>query len=131
MPALAEHLHSISFSVRALVMPWLMGAFVGSLPLELVLRLWDVMFLEGNTSILFRAALAILDYHAEVRRASRSEAAIAWIEVASERGSGAKLWGRCIVIPHGRYVSFGNVRIGIVICDGSFDEVMGMISLRG
>ena len=70
MPTLAEHLCNISFSVRALVMPWLMGAFVGSLPLELVLRLWDVMFLEGNTSILFRAALAILDYHAEVRRAS-------------------------------------------------------------
>jgi hypothetical protein len=66
LPDLADHLSETSFSVRAMAMPWLMGAFAGSLPLDLVLRLWDVMFFERNMSVLFRATLAILDLHGEV-----------------------------------------------------------------
>ena len=37
---------------------WFMSAFIGNLPIECVLRVWDVLFYEGSKT-LFRVALAI------------------------------------------------------------------------
>jgi hypothetical protein len=38
--------------------PWFMSVFIGTLPTESVLRVWDVLFYEGSRT-LFRVALAI------------------------------------------------------------------------
>lgn len=60
-PQLAEHFEFLGVSVRCLATPWFLSAFSTVLPLEPVLRLWDLMFFERNTSVLFRAALAMFD----------------------------------------------------------------------
>ena len=38
--------------------PWFMSLFIGTLPVESVLRVWDMLFYDGST-VIFRAALAI------------------------------------------------------------------------
>ena len=49
-----RHLPDISMCTT----PWFMSAFIGNLPIEGVLRVWDVLFYEGSKT-LFRVALAI------------------------------------------------------------------------
>ena len=64
--ALAPPFPSASAQVQALRLPtvslattaWFMSLFVGTLPIESVLRVWDCLFFEGSKT-LFRIALAI------------------------------------------------------------------------
>jgi TBC1 domain family member 6 len=44
--------------VSLVTTPWFMSLFIGTLPIESVLRVWDLLFYDGSPSI-FRAALAI------------------------------------------------------------------------
>ncbi|KAK3705395.1 hypothetical protein LTR37_013368 [Vermiconidia calcicola] len=55
--AQALRLPTISLATTA----WFMSLFVGTLPIEAVLRVWDCLFFEGSKT-LFRIALAIFKY---------------------------------------------------------------------
>eukprot|EP00457_Paulinella_chromatophora_P000478 gb/GEZN01000478.1/.p1 GENE.gb/GEZN01000478.1/~~gb/GEZN01000478.1/.p1 ORF type:complete len:1321 (-),score=202.29 gb/GEZN01000478.1/:339-4301(-) len=64
-PSLYAHLLQLRVDVSLLVLPWFMCCFVSVLlPPETVLRLWDVMAVEGRTT-LFRFALAVFVSHQE------------------------------------------------------------------
>ena len=47
--------------LSSLALPWLMCAFVGAVPLELTLRLWDLLALNGLEPLLQVAATLLLD----------------------------------------------------------------------
>lgn len=64
-------------------MPWLLCAFVGSLPLELALRVWDAAIVAG-TEALPRVAAAII--------ASRAPAAAAAGETARAPNAAARVF---------------------------------------
>lgn len=66
-PRIAAHFQKVGASFQRVSATWLMSAFAGHIPLEPLLRIWDVMFYEGDNSMLFRAALALLDINSEVR----------------------------------------------------------------
>ncbi|KAF2236767.1 RabGAP/TBC, partial [Viridothelium virens] len=53
-PQTATRLPTVSLATTS----WFMSVFVGTLPIETVLRVWDVLFYEGSKT-LFRVALAI------------------------------------------------------------------------
>jgi len=59
LPRLADHLDRLRVSLPLLATPWFMSMFVGELPTETVLRIWDCYFYEGPV-MLFRVALALL-----------------------------------------------------------------------
>lgn len=54
-PADPNHLPAITLCMTA----WFMSCFIGTLPIETVLRVWDIFFYEGSRT-LFRIALSIL-----------------------------------------------------------------------
>lgn len=54
IPGAPARLPTVSLATTA----WFMSLFVGTLPIECVLRVWDCLFLEGSKT-LFRVALAI------------------------------------------------------------------------
>eukprot|EP00873_Tetraselmis_striata_P019114 jgi/Tetstr1/439378/TSEL_027813.t1 len=60
-PRLTEHFEFLGVSVPCLSASWFLSAFANCMPLEAVLRLWDLMFFERSSSVIFRAALAMLD----------------------------------------------------------------------
>lgn len=53
-PSSAENLPPVTLALTA----WFMSCFIGTLPIETTLRVWDVFFYEGSKT-LFRVALAI------------------------------------------------------------------------
>lgn len=66
-PRLTEHFEFLGVSVPCLSASWFLSAFANCMPLEAVLRLWDLMFFERSSSVIFRAALAMLDMLSQVR----------------------------------------------------------------
>ena len=44
---------------------WFLCLFVNSLPLETCLRVWDILFFERCSSVLFRVAMALVDIYAQ------------------------------------------------------------------
>ena len=73
LPALSKHLDHLQYSnsegiacyepplVNVFTLQWFLTLFSNCLPKNLVLRIWDLIFLEGN-EILIRSALAIWEY---------------------------------------------------------------------
>jgi hypothetical protein len=43
--------------------PWFLTIFINMLPWESVLRVWDVLLFEGNRVMLFRTALALMEFY--------------------------------------------------------------------
>ncbi|KAH7373511.1 hypothetical protein KP509_17G059800 [Ceratopteris richardii] len=62
-PKLVSHLDALGLQVSWVTGPWFLSIFVNILPWESVLRVWDVLLYDGNRSMLFRTALALLDQH--------------------------------------------------------------------
>eukprot|EP00210_Caulerpa_lentillifera_P005332 g5095.t1 len=60
-PKLAEHLDELTVDVSALCPQWFLCCFVNALPTESCLRVWDILLWEGNSSFLFKVALALVD----------------------------------------------------------------------
>lgn len=58
-PLINEKINELGFPWAVILTKWLICLFSEVLPVETVLRIWDVMFAEGN-KIIFRASLAII-----------------------------------------------------------------------
>lgn len=72
LPALNQHMNELTFEkelmtesdpplVNMYTMQWFMTLFTNCLPRKLVLRIWDLILIEGN-EILIRTALGIWEY---------------------------------------------------------------------
>ena len=59
MPKLAAHLAAENCGASMYATQWFVTLFAYSLPFDVVLRIWDVMMLEGTKAV-FRVALALL-----------------------------------------------------------------------
>jgi len=58
LPKIAQHLERMQVMLTPILHQWLLCLFVTVLPLDAVVRIWDIFFLLGNT-VLFRVALAL------------------------------------------------------------------------
>ncbi|BGP46409.1 hypothetical protein JCM10450v2_002253 [Rhodotorula kratochvilovae] len=62
LPKLATHLEEQGVELSAITFSWFLSLFTDSLPIQTLLRVWDLFFIHG-TIFLFRVALAILKLH--------------------------------------------------------------------
>ncbi|KAG9158834.1 hypothetical protein Leryth_017869 [Lithospermum erythrorhizon] len=62
-PKLVNHLDYLGVQVAWVSGPWFLSIFMNMLPWETVLRVWDVLLFEGNRVMLFRTALALLEFY--------------------------------------------------------------------
>ncbi|KAK4272913.1 hypothetical protein QN277_021404 [Acacia crassicarpa] len=62
-PKLANHLDYLGVQVTWISGPWFLSIFMNTLPWESVLRVWDVLLFEGNRVMLFRTALALIEFY--------------------------------------------------------------------
>ncbi|OVA09945.1 Rab-GTPase-TBC domain [Macleaya cordata] len=62
-PKLVNHLDYLGVQVAWFTGPWFLSIFVNMLPWESVLRVWDVLLFEGNRVMLFRTALALMEFY--------------------------------------------------------------------
>eukprot|EP00730_Choanoeca_flexa_P016122 TRINITY_DN7556_c0_g1_i1.p1 TRINITY_DN7556_c0_g1~~TRINITY_DN7556_c0_g1_i1.p1 ORF type:complete len:891 (+),score=161.21 TRINITY_DN7556_c0_g1_i1:126-2798(+) len=64
LPQLSQHFKDMQFDLKATSFSWFFTAFVGTLPTECVMRIWDAFLAEGRV-VLFRYGLAVLRCHAD------------------------------------------------------------------
>ncbi|XP_052204506.1 uncharacterized protein LOC127809611 isoform X6 [Diospyros lotus] len=62
-PKLVNHLDYLGVQVAWVTGPWFLSIFMNMLPWESVLRVWDVLLFEGNRVMLFRTALALMEFY--------------------------------------------------------------------
>ncbi|GMJ11937.1 hypothetical protein like AT3G55020 [Hibiscus trionum] len=62
-PKLVSHLDHLGVQVAWVTGPWFLSIFMNMLPWESVLRIWDVFLFEGNRVMLFRTALALIEFY--------------------------------------------------------------------
>jgi hypothetical protein len=62
LPKTSQHFVKLQMETGPFMIGWFMRLFVGILPLDTTLRIWDLMFNEGG-KVLIRAGLAILKIH--------------------------------------------------------------------
>ncbi|KAF8080311.1 hypothetical protein N665_0957s0011 [Sinapis alba] len=62
-PKLVQHLDYLGVQVACVTAPWFLSIFINMLPWESVLRVWDVLLFEGNRVMLFRTALALMEFY--------------------------------------------------------------------
>ncbi|POY75796.1 hypothetical protein BMF94_1109 [Rhodotorula taiwanensis] len=62
LPKLAAHLEDQGVELSAITFGWFLSLFTDCLPIQTLLRVWDLFFIHG-TIFLFRIALAILKLH--------------------------------------------------------------------
>ncbi|KAK1392637.1 GTPase-activating protein GYP2 [Heracleum sosnowskyi] len=62
-PKLVSHLDYLGVQVGWISGPWFLSIFVNMIPWESVLRVWDVLLFEGNRVMLFRTALALMEFY--------------------------------------------------------------------
>uniref|UniRef100_A0A0X3PWH0 TBC1 domain family member 2B n=1 Tax=Schistocephalus solidus TaxID=70667 RepID=A0A0X3PWH0_SCHSO len=58
-PDLYRHLQNLEIDMSTLTLNWFMAVFVSAVPIETLLRIWDVFLLEG-IKVLFRVSLALV-----------------------------------------------------------------------
>ncbi|GAA5978730.1 hypothetical protein JCM5350_002497 [Sporobolomyces pararoseus] len=62
LPTIAEHLEEQGVELSAISFGWFLSLFTDVLPIQTLLRVWDLFFIHG-TVLLFRVALSILKLH--------------------------------------------------------------------
>mmetsp|Transcript_19619 Transcript_19619/g.27377 ORF Transcript_19619/g.27377 Transcript_19619/m.27377 type:complete len:906 (+) Transcript_19619:95-2812(+) len=62
VPELNKHFEKLKMSLILITTKWFMCLFIGNLPSETVLRLFDYFFFEG-VSVLFQCAVSVLQYY--------------------------------------------------------------------
>lgn len=74
LPKLASHMDALGVELRAVSIGWFLSLFTTCVPIETLLRIWDVLFVEGCV-VLFRVAFAILSLKEPQLLAAESECA--------------------------------------------------------
>ncbi|KAK9068488.1 hypothetical protein SSX86_012602 [Deinandra increscens subsp. villosa] len=62
-PNLVDYFDHMGVQMGWICGPWFLSIFVHMIPWESVLRVWDVIFFEGNRSMLLRTALALMELY--------------------------------------------------------------------
>ncbi|GAA5915408.1 TBC domain-containing protein [Sporobolomyces salmoneus] len=62
LPSISEHLEEQGVELSAISFGWFLSLFTDVLPIQTLLRVWDLFFIHG-TVLLFRVALSILKLH--------------------------------------------------------------------
>lgn len=62
LPKLSAHFSAMSIKVDCFALDWFFTLFAKSLPLDVVVRLWDLFFRDGEV-LIYRTALAILSIY--------------------------------------------------------------------
>ncbi|GAA6023964.1 hypothetical protein JCM10207_008645 [Rhodosporidiobolus poonsookiae] len=62
LPTIADHLDEHGVELSAITFGWFLSLFTDVLPIQTLLRVWDLFFIHG-TVLLFRVALAVLKLH--------------------------------------------------------------------
>ncbi|GAA5859364.1 hypothetical protein JCM8547_002001 [Rhodosporidiobolus lusitaniae] len=75
LPKIADHLEEHGVELSAITFGWFLSLFTDVLPIQTLLRVWDLFFIHG-TVLLFRVALAILKLHESDLLACDSAAAL-------------------------------------------------------
>lgn len=65
-PKLGAHLQTLGVDIAYMCTQWFLCCFVNALPLETCLRVWDLLFLEKCSCVMFRVALALVDIYSQV-----------------------------------------------------------------
>ena len=63
MPKLSKHFKSIGLGIESMTYTWFLTVFTATLPFRVCLRIFDVLFLEGDNKILFRVGLSLLSLY--------------------------------------------------------------------
>ena len=72
LPKLHAHMQALGVELRAVTIGWFLSLFTTCLPIETLLRLWDVFFVEGSV-MLFRIAFSVLSLKVHQLLATTSE----------------------------------------------------------
>jgi len=76
IPTLYQHFVSLGINPDIYMIDWVLTMFSKALPLDIVIRIWDVLFLQGET-FLFRTAIGLLKlFHSQLLSAEFDEAMI-------------------------------------------------------
>ncbi|BGP14237.1 hypothetical protein JCM10213v2_002180 [Rhodosporidiobolus nylandii] len=75
LPKVADHLEEHGVELSAITFGWFLSLFTDVLPIQTLLRVWDLFFIHG-TVLLFRISLAILKLHEPELLACDSAAAL-------------------------------------------------------
>eukprot|EP01062_Namystynia_karyoxenos_P083773 TRINITY_DN9708_c0_g2_i1.p1 TRINITY_DN9708_c0_g2~~TRINITY_DN9708_c0_g2_i1.p1 ORF type:complete len:775 (+),score=254.05 TRINITY_DN9708_c0_g2_i1:80-2326(+) len=68
LPTLAQHLRQHNMDPTPFMAGWLMNLYVGVFPIDVVFRIWDIIFSEGM-KVVFRVMLAVLKlFEADILR---------------------------------------------------------------
>ncbi|TMW55680.1 hypothetical protein Poli38472_010562 [Pythium oligandrum] len=59
LPAVHQHMEKLGVNFEPFTLKWFLCAFLNTLPMETVLRIWDILFCEGSY-VLLRIGLALL-----------------------------------------------------------------------
>ncbi|KAL8214451.1 hypothetical protein R6Q57_003900 [Mikania cordata] len=62
-PNLVDYFDHVGVQMGWICGPWFLSIFVHMIPWESVLRVWDVIFFEGNRAMLLRTALALMELY--------------------------------------------------------------------
>ena len=65
-PDVEEHLTYLGVKSSAVTAHWFLTAFVNTLQMQALLRVWDVLLFEGSISVLMRMALAMVKSRREI-----------------------------------------------------------------
>jgi len=69
-PEVAAHLEELGVPVSCVTVRWLPCLFAGTMPVESVLRVWDMMMVEKMVAV-YRAAIAVLEMQKDALLAAR------------------------------------------------------------
>lgn len=58
------HLEEVGADISCVFVSWFLCLFCTSLPMSSVVRVWDIVFWERSSVMLFRTALALLEVYA-------------------------------------------------------------------
>ncbi|KDN42490.1 TBC-domain-containing protein [Tilletiaria anomala UBC 951] len=74
LPKIWAHIEGLGVDLPAVTFAWFLSLYTDCLPVEVLFRVWDLLFVEGMVT-LFRVALAILELHEEAILETQSAAA--------------------------------------------------------
>lgn len=61
IPTLSSHFHGLKIPISQFIVPWLESLFLSILPLNLCLRIWDIILLKGEAFV-YQVVLGIFKY---------------------------------------------------------------------